>query len=133
MSPALVSPSSEADRAHGRRCSLWKGTRHPMVRAGFLYIAGVVVIGCGGVGSDGRESVGSIRQADMLAPKRPNVGINFVGGGPNGTPQPLGATEIAGAIPYQHWKSEVGASGFDFTVNTSDGAFAQIGVLWESA
>jgi uncharacterized repeat protein (TIGR03803 family) len=102
-----------------------------MNRVGLLYVAGAVVVGCGGAGGEGRERLGSISQPEVFTP-RPNVGVDFVGGGSNGTPQPLGSAEFAGAVPYRYWRSVAGATGSDL-VNTSDGAAAEIQMDWSSA
>jgi uncharacterized repeat protein (TIGR03803 family) len=85
---------------------------------------------CGGNPGFTDEVEGRISQPQIFTP-RPNVGVNFVGGGPNGNPQPMASTELAGLVPYTNWSNAAGATGSQI-VPTSDGFASLINVQWSS-
>src|SRR5262245_49379571 len=105
------------------------GRRSPsMKRIGWVAAAGVgVIVGCGG-SSGGFDSVGELGQEAIFTP-RPNLGVNFVGGGPSGNPQPMDSTEVAGVVPYNFWNNATAATGSQL-VPTSDGGASEIQVQW---
>src|SRR6185295_6078012 len=94
-------------------------------------VAVACVAGCSAAGGVSDEMRGAIAEPELFT-ARPNLGVNFVGGGPNGTPLPMATTELAGVIPYQNWSNAAGAVESQI-VPTSDGAATFINVDYSSS
>ncbi len=74
--------------------------------------------------------------AELLAvPGAPRlaISIDFQGGGTNGTPALMAASETAGAVPLANWTSLAGGSGTAASLHDSAGASTTAGVTWSSS
>jgi hypothetical protein len=60
----------------------------------------------------------------------PIVSINFRGGGPNGSPTAMAATESAGVLPVTNWNNAAAATGSLSALKTNAGANSGAAVTW---
>ena len=60
------------------------------------------------------------------------IGINFQGGGPNGTPAAMDASENAGLVAQTNWNTLAGANGSAATVLDGSGAVTDVSITWSA-
>lgn len=63
----------------------------------------------------------------------PLISVDFTGGGPNGDPAAMSASEVAGALPAANWNNAAGASGSLAALRNRSGANTGAAISWTSS
>jgi hypothetical protein len=93
----------------------------------------VCIVSVAGVETRSAEAIVTVLPGDP-SNLQPFIGVNFVGGGGGGVGASIGATEVAGVVPQEHWNNVTGFQPIDAPLHDAAGEASPVtlGVLTAS-